>query len=145
MIEQMKSLLQRKDLCVLATATGGVPHCSLMSYVVNEDCTALYMATLRDTTKFANLSENPRVSLLVDTRDDGASGEKSVPFQALTVAGRCEALGKTEERTHARAALLDRHPSLQEVLEHPDTEFLRVAIESFLLLDGPRKSHFERV
>jgi len=144
MIERMKALLRDKDLCVLATSAEGIPHCSLMAYVTNEDCTGLYLATMRNTTKYANLSNNPHVSLLVDTRDD-ASGKKSATTQALTVAGRCEALGKTEERAHARAALLDRHPSLQEVLEHPDTEVLRVAIESFLLLDGPRKAHFERV
>ena len=142
MIERMKALLRDKDLCVLATAAGGVPHCSLMAYVTNEDGTALYMATMKNTTKYANLSKNPRVSLLVDTRDDTAGTENSSP-QALTVAGRCEVLGETGERARAHAALLDRHPSLQEVLEHPETAILRVHIESFLLLEGPRKAHFE--
>ena len=143
MIERMKALLRDKDLCVLATAAGGVPHCSLMAYVTNEDGTALYMATMKNTTKYANLSKNPRLSLLVDTRDD-AAGEKTGATQALTVEGRCEVLDETGERARAHAALLDRHPALQEVLEHPDTGILRIHIESFLLLDGPREAHFER-
>lgn len=144
MIERMKALLREKDLCVLGTSAGGVPLCSLMAYVTDEDCTGLYMATMKNTTKYANLSKNPRVSLLVDTRDD-AAGEKTGATQALTVAGRCEVLDETEERARAHAALLDRHPSLREVLEHPDTAILRVHFESFLLLAGPRKAHFERL
>lgn len=143
MIERMKALLRDKDLCVLATAAGGTPHCSLMAYVTDEDGTALFMATMKNTTKYANLSENPRVSLLVDTRDDTA-GSETAATQALTVAGRCEVLEETEAASSARTRLLHRHPSLQEVLEHPDTVVLRVAIESFLLLDGPREAHFER-
>lgn len=145
MIERMKALLREKDLCVLATAAGGAPHCSLMAYVTDEDGTALYMATMKSTTKYANLLENPRVSLLVDTRDDAAGAKTGGATQALTVEGRCEVLEETEERSRAHADLLHRHPTLREVLEHPDTVVLRVAVESFLLLDGPREAHFERL
>ncbi len=44
------------------------PHCSLMSYAVNEDCREIYMMTFRSTRKYENLLSNPVVSLLVDNR-----------------------------------------------------------------------------
>ena len=62
MIERMIELLRSKDLCVLATVSGGVPHCSLMAYAPDETGRSLYMTTRQATTKFENLRENPRVS-----------------------------------------------------------------------------------
>ena len=34
------------------------------------------------------------------------------------------------------------HPSLGELLDDPDTEVVRIKIESFLLLMGPKDAHF---
>jgi nitroimidazol reductase NimA-like FMN-containing flavoprotein (pyridoxamine 5'-phosphate oxidase superfamily) len=139
MIERMIELLRSKDLCVLATASGGAPHCSLMAYVPAEDGRSLYTVTRKDTTKFENLRENPRVSLLVDTRDRPDEN----PTRALTVAGRCEPMVPGEEEKRARAALTARHPRLSPILEDAESVILRIRIESFLLLDGPEEAHFE--
>jgi nitroimidazol reductase NimA-like FMN-containing flavoprotein (pyridoxamine 5'-phosphate oxidase superfamily) len=68
MIEKMKALVKRKDICVLATVSENNPHCSLMAYVTDNDCREIYMVTNRQSTKFRNLSANPLVSLLIDTR-----------------------------------------------------------------------------
>lgn len=141
MIERMIELLRSKDLCVLATVSGGAPHCSLMAYVPDESGRSLYMATRKDTTKFENLRENPRVSLLVDTRDDPA-GDTQNPTRALTVSGRYEPVGSEAEGDRARAALRERHPRLAPILEDPETEILCIRIDSFLLLDGPVDAHF---
>ena len=138
----MIELLRSKDLCVLATVSGGVPHCSLMAYAPDETGRSLYMTTRKDTTKFENLRENPRVSLLVDTRDEPA-GEAGNPTRALTVSGRYEPLGSEAEKEQARAALRKRHPRLAPILEDPEAAILRIRIESFLLLDGPVNAHFE--
>lgn len=75
MLEGMKKLLKSKDTCVLATASGNEPHCSLMSYAVNDDCREIYMMTFRSTRKYENLLSNPVVSLLVDTREEDNPAE----------------------------------------------------------------------
>ena len=142
MIERMIRLLRSKDLCVLATVSESTPHCSLMAYVLDETGRSLYMATRKDTTKFANLRENPRVSLLVDTRDE-PPGDDADPTRALTVAGRFEPVAPGEEEERARAALLERHPRLSPILTDPEAVVLRIRIDSFLLLDGPVEAHFE--
>jgi len=138
----MIRLLRSKDLCVLATVSGPTPHCSLMAYVLDETGRNLYMATRKDTTKFENLRENPRVSLLVDTRDE-PPGDDADPTRALTVAGRFEPLDRGDEEERARAALLERHPRLSPILADAEAVVLRIRIESFLLLDGPVEAHFE--
>ena len=38
MLERMKALAKEKDICVLATASGSNPYCSLMAYVTDDAC-----------------------------------------------------------------------------------------------------------
>jgi len=143
MLDRMKSLLQAKDACVLATAADAQPHCSLMSYVTDEAGDRILMVTSRHSTKFTNLVQNPRVSLLVDTRDDAVAGEIG-DVQALTVSGRAETAADENEDARARARLLQGHPHLRPILEDPESVIICVHIDSFLLLDGPTKASFEK-
>lgn len=143
MLDRMKDLLRSKAFCVLATVADDVPHCSLMAYVPDAPCRRLYMVTKRDTTKFRNLRRNPRVSLLVDTRDEPEEDERST--LALTVAGRVEPVEDPIELHQVRSALQERHPGLGPILESADTAVLYVRIESLLLLDGPNEAHFEEL
>jgi len=142
MLDRMKSLLQAKDACVLATAADAQPHCSLMSYVTDEAGDRILMVTSRHSTKFTNLVQNPRVSLLVDTRDGASSGEGG-EVQALTVAGRAEIEEDENEDAQARDRLLRGHPHLRPILEDPESVVICIHIDSFLLLDGPAKASFE--
>jgi hypothetical protein len=113
-----------------------------MSYVTDPSCDTVIMATLKHSTKFENIAENPRVSLLVDTRDSRGRGDHG-SVQALTVAGEIEIEPDETRDAEARARLLERHPLLRAILEDPDSVLLYVRIESFLLLDGPTHASFE--
>ena len=142
MIEKMKELVRAKDTCVLATVFEGEPHCSLMAYAHDDDCTEIYMATYRDTRKYRNIQKNPLASLLMDTRDEhskaGPEGTK-----ALTVAGSFLELQGRDRKETALARLLLRHPHMGEFFGHPEAEVLCFKIQSFLLLEGIEKAHFE--
>ena len=59
MLPEMKKLVQKKDLCVLATVSGSRPHCSLRAYVADEDCRKIYMVTLGDTKKISESYAKP--------------------------------------------------------------------------------------
>lgn len=143
MLPQMKKLLKEKDTCVLATASGNQPHCSLMAYVSDEEGRHIYMVTLRDTKKFKNLTQNPAVSLLIDTRDDDA-GPQRARAKALTVNGVFQTVEK-EEQTYLQARILERHPHLGGLFGGGEAEIFCVRIESFQLLEGATDSYFERV
>ncbi len=140
-LEVMKELMKSKDTCVLATVSGNEPHCSLMSYAVDEDCREIYMMTLRNTRKYENLMANPAVSLLVDTRGQD-SPENRPRTKALTVTGRFERIESEEEQERIRNRLLERHPHLKAFAESPETEFFRIRAKSFQLLDGITDASF---
>ena len=137
MLEEMKQLVRDKNICVLATIAGGKPYCSLMAYATNDAGTGVYMATHRHTRKFRNLTENPAVSLLIDTREDAPRAAA----RALTVEGTCRLIEERSERETARGLLLTKNPHLEEFLRHPGCEFVCVRISSFLLLKGLSEAH----
>ena len=68
MLEKMKNIMRSQDICVLATVSEDKPHCSLMAYLTDDDCRTIYMITHKHTTKYRNLTANPSLSLLIDTR-----------------------------------------------------------------------------
>ena len=142
MIEKMKALVKRKDICVLATVSENSPHCSLMAYVTDNDCSEIYMVTNRQTTKFRNLAANPSVSLLIDTREEH-SGAQRPNAQALTVSGVYQEILDNTKKTRVRKELLDKHPHIKELMDMQDAEILCVKVKSFLLLDGLSEAHFE--
>jgi nitroimidazol reductase NimA-like FMN-containing flavoprotein (pyridoxamine 5'-phosphate oxidase superfamily) len=144
MLETMKAITRDKDICVLATVSGDVPHCSLMAYVSDESCSEIYMATHRNTRKYKNLSANPTASLLIDTREEhrGASRPRA---KALTIEGTFRVIVEEGKKKAVRARLLERHPHLKDFLDHPEAALLCLRIRSFLLLDGLTDAYFEEV
>ena len=141
MLAEMKALATQKNICVLATVAGRKPHCSLMAYVTDENCTELYMVTHKNTRKFKNLMENQFVSLLIDTRETSPR----LKAKALTIAGECTVIEGEKKRQKVRSTLLAVHPQLSEFINHSEAKILCVRIHSFLLLDGLQDAHFQSV
>jgi nitroimidazol reductase NimA-like FMN-containing flavoprotein (pyridoxamine 5'-phosphate oxidase superfamily) len=135
MIDAMKDLLCTHDMCVLATTADQRPHCSLMAYVCDDPVRRVYMVTFRDSVKFRNLSQNPAVSLLVDTRETHGKARRG-ETKAVTVSGVYEPLADPVERAEAKSRLLAAHPHLDVFLQSDDAEIIAVRLTSFLLMDG---------
>jgi nitroimidazol reductase NimA-like FMN-containing flavoprotein (pyridoxamine 5'-phosphate oxidase superfamily) len=144
MIALMKKLLTENDMCVLATCSDDVPHCSLMAYVTNAAADVIYLVTRRDSRKYANLTSNPHVSLLVDTRCLGGPAGRS-EVKALTVAGLFVPVADETEKRRILKLIMERHPQLRELADHPDAEPLTVTVQSFLLLDGTLNASYVTV
>jgi len=144
MIEAMKNLAKSKNVCVLATASGEKPHCSLMAYTTDDECSEIYMVTYRSTRKFKNLTENPSVSLLIDTREEH-KGSPLSEVTAMTISGVFERLEGELEREVVRQRLLKKHPHLKVFMDDPVSELIRVRIHSFLLLQGFTEAHFVEI
>ncbi|MFO7686906.1 MAG: pyridoxamine 5'-phosphate oxidase family protein [Desulfobacterales bacterium] len=139
MIEKMKSLVRQQDMCVLATVGSQKPHCSLMAYLTEDACSDIYLVTRRNSQKFINLSQNTAVSLLIDTRGNQERGR----IQAVTVAGDYVPIDEEALKERIHKKFLSAHPHLEDLINHPETEILRIRIRSFLLLDGPTEAYFE--
>lgn len=144
MLEKMKELIRSQDMCVLATVAENRPHCSLMAYVTDDHCREIYMVTHRNTAKFRNATENPSVSLLIDTRLED-KGERRPRARALTVSGLFERIENPERREAIRIRLLERHAHLRDFAAHPEAEVFAIKILALQLLDGITDSHYEKV
>ena len=139
--EKARELIRKQGTCVLATAAENCPHCSLMAYACNEMCSELYMLTGRKTLKYKNLMENPEVSILIDTRASTVHKDHE-QTTALTLSGKFEPVPSSPEETIMRQTIKTRHPDLGDLLNDSDTEVVRIKIESFLLLMGPKDAHY---
>jgi len=138
MLEKMKALIRKKDVCVLATVSGDKPYCSLMAYIADETCEEIYMVTHKNTTKFDNLQKNPWVSLLIDSRETQPRSNA----QALTIAGVFIPLIDKNKKQKLRDRMLESFPHMKDFIHHPESELIRIQINSLLLLDGLTESHF---
>jgi nitroimidazol reductase NimA-like FMN-containing flavoprotein (pyridoxamine 5'-phosphate oxidase superfamily) len=144
MHHKIKDIVKGKDTCVLATVSGSTPHCSLMSYVTDDECREIYMVSHKQTKKFQNVMKNPAVSLLIDTREEVVGSRRS-NVKALTVNGMFQKIEEGPKKDFVRARFLEKHPHLKEFTHDPDAEIFSVRVESFLLLEGPVNAYFERV
>lgn len=135
MLDSVKELLQDNALCVLCTAGEGIPHCSLMTYVLSEDLKTVYMVTFRDSRKYRNLLENSTVSLLIDNRQRLAFSSEE-PVASITFEGIHKQLNPVEGE-RARLHFADRHVELNEILKNPDCVIFGIELKTFLLLNGP--------
>jgi general stress protein 26 len=142
MLEKMKDVIRSQDMCVLATVKGNKPHCSLMAYVTDEECRTIYMITHKNTAKYRNLTANPSLSLLIDTRlmDKGEDRQRA---KALTVNGIFERIEDSDKRFNILAKFLENQVHLKEFASHPDAEVLAVRIQSLQLLDGVTDAYYE--
>jgi nitroimidazol reductase NimA-like FMN-containing flavoprotein (pyridoxamine 5'-phosphate oxidase superfamily) len=141
MLDQMKALAREKNICVLATDTGGKPYCSLMAYVTDESCEEIYMVTHRNTQKYKNLMKNPSVCLLIDSREITPRNR----VQALTVEGSFHKIADDAKRSRVRKMLLKTHPQLADFIDHADAEIFCIKVGSLLLLNGLSEAHFQEL
>lgn len=144
MLEKMKGIVKGSDLCVLATVSEGKPHCSLMSYVSDEEGDEIYMISHKQTKKYANLMANPIVSLLIDTREE-ERGQRRIDIKALTVIGEFQTIKDQTKKSLIHAKFLKTHPHLTDFLNDPGAEIFSIKIKSFQLLDGVKDAFFETI
>ena len=138
MLEKMKNFVKKKNICVLSTISGNKPYCSLMAYITDATCKEVYMVTHKNTTKFKNLQNNPWVSLLIDSRETHPRSNA----RALTIDGVFVPLFDEDKKQKIRDKMLESFPHMKEFIHHPESELIRIKINSLLLLEGLTESHF---
>jgi len=144
MLEKMKGIVKANDLCVLATVSEGKPHCSLMSYISDEEGHEIYLISHKQTKKYANLMENSTVSLLIDTREE-EKGQRRIYIKALTVSGEFQTIKDFGKKEIIRVKFSKRHPHLADFLNDPGAEIFSIKIKSFQLLDRVKDAFFEKI
>ena len=132
--DSVQTLLKTKGFAVLATENCGQPHTSLIAITPLNEGKRLVFATYRNTRKFSNLMQNPKVSLLIDGRSREAAGDTPVGL-ILSAVGRVKQID-TGMLTQLLAAHLQKHPDLATFVQAPDCVLLEVAVDKYQLVRG---------
>lgn len=136
-VQRIKKVIDSQSVAVLGTSKNDEPYSCLVAYAATDDVSHFIFATMRQRLKYRNLSINPRVSLIIDNRD-----EKSSDFNettSITVIGTArDIIGP--ERDENAALLLKRHPSLTDFVNSPECAVIRVDVDKIYVV-----SEFESV
>ena len=125
-------LLRDQQLGVLSTAGTEGPYANLVAFAVSDDDHHLFFVTPRATRKFANISTEPRVALLVNN-----SINRSGDFHqaaAVTALG-CAATIQAPVLDGVRDRYLAKHPHLEEFAYSPSCAFVAIRVERYILVE----------
>lgn len=95
---------------------------------------SVFMLTLKGSSKQINITSNPQVSILIDTRID--SQQSGLPIKALTVYGKAEFVQDPQRHQALVDEMADKFPTLAELADDNRCLVIQMRIEKMLLLDG---------
>lgn len=128
----LKDLFSSQRLAVLATQSKGQSYGSLVAFAVTDDLKSLLFATTRETHKYANLLDDPRVAMVMDNRSNQEADFHKAA--AVTATGNVkEVEGREKERL--LKIYLSRHPYLREFASSPTCALLEVEVDAYTVVN----------
>ena len=127
----LKDLFSSQRLAVLATQGKGQPYGNLVAFVATNDLKHLLFATTRATRKYANISENPRVAMVMDNRSN-----KEADFHqaaAVTATGTVNEVEPSERETLLKV-YLSGHPYLKDFVSSPTCALLKMRVDTYYVV-----------
>lgn len=131
------NMLLNNDLCVLCTCKNDIPDASLMLYICDDQCTKMHMLTLKETSKYGNIVNNRKVSVLIDTRD--TIQDKMIQTQALTIYGDASIVDDDVTSGELIAQLIKKHDKLSNLASNKSVRVIEVFIRDILFLENVDK------
>lgn len=125
-------LLRDQQLGVLSTAGKDGPYASLVAFVVSEDQGHIFFVTPRATRKFANITANAQVALLVNNSINHP--EDFHQAAAVTAVGTAAAVSPSELAV-VRDRYLAKHPYLEAFAHSPSCEFLEICVSRYIMVE----------
>ena len=129
--QDLKELLLSQNLAVLSTHQDGQPYASLVAFVAAEDLKHLFFVTPKTTRKFANLSADCRVAMLINSSQNQAADFHQA--LSVTMIGSAEEISGDEKKKYLQVYLA-RHPYLQDFAKSPTCALVRVTAQSYYLV-----------
>ncbi len=127
----LKDLFSSQPLAILASQDNGQPYGNVVAFAATDDLRFLLFATARATRKYANITRDPRVALVMDDRTN-----QKVDFQkaiAVTATGIVEKV-KGAEKNHLLKLYLLKHPDLRKFVTSPSCVLLRVKVDTYYVV-----------
>jgi len=130
---ELSQLMASQRLAALATESGGEPYVNLVAFAASPDLAEIYFATPRATRKYDNLTQNPRVAVLVDNR--AAAAVKLEDGMAVTAMGMVKEVPQ-ERRLEVSNVFLARHPQMVYFISNSGTVLFSLEVELYICVFG---------
>ena len=133
--EQFRKLLEElfgsQSLAALSTHHDGQPYASLVAFYADKDLKHIYFVTPKTTRKYANLTADNRVAIMVNS----ATNQIADFHQAISVT----AVGKAKDIADADkerilTQYLAKHPYLEDFVRSPTCALVGVAVGSYFMV-----------
>ena len=130
---RLKDLCTSQKLAVVSTQSDGQPYASLVAFVTGDDLRHIYFVTARTTRKFANLTKEPRVAVLINSSANLESDFHEAI--SITVTGTAVEISDSE-REKVLKLYLSKHPYLEDFAYSPSCALIKVATQSFYMVQN---------
>ena len=142
--ELLRQIVGSQRFAVLSTLSNRQPYSNLVAFAVSDDLRQIVFATNRNTRKYRNILSNNKIALLIDNRSNSQSDFTRA--LAITVLGTAGELSGDENDKLVRS-YLDKHPSLGEFLQRPDTAIIKVLVNDYILarFDGAERIRIDEI
>ena len=127
----LKDLFSSQRLAVLATQSKRQPYGNLVAFMATDDLKHLLFATTRATRKYANISKNPRVSMVVDNRSNQEADFHQAA--AVTATGVVKEVEESEKEPLLRL-YLSGHPYLKDFVSSFTCALLKMNVETYYVV-----------
>ena len=128
----LSNLFASQKLAVLSSFGNAQPYASLVTFASTKDLHHLIFATTRSTRKFANLSQESRIALLIDNR---SNDEKDFSHAvAATALGTAEEVSQSERESYLHI-YLTKHPHLREFVSSPSCALIKVNVQKYYVVN----------
>ena len=129
--KRLEELFRSQNLAALATHCDGQPYASLVAFYADEDLKHIYFVTPKTTRKYANLTADNRVAVMVNSSTNQASDfHQAISVTAVGKAKDVDGADKEPILGH----YLTKHPHLEDFVRSPTCALVGVAIDSYYLV-----------
>ena len=128
---RLAELFHSQKLASLSTQKDGQPYASLVAFYPSDDLKHLYFVTPKTTRKFANLSADSRVAVMINnSTNTDADFHNAI---SVTAVGRaCQITGPEKEGVLSQ--YLAKHPYLEDFARARTCALVGVRIESYFMV-----------
>jgi heme iron utilization protein len=131
--ELLSELLNSQLTGVLATERDHQPYTNLVAFSFSDDLKRIFFATPINTTKYKNLTGNPQVSLLIDTRKNNYKDFSG--STAITVLGACKELSGNIKNEMLKNHLA-RLPDIRDFLSTSLIAAFEITVFKYIVTSG---------
>ena len=128
---RLVELFRSQNLAALSTHREGQPYSSLVAFYAADDLKHIYFVTPRTTRKFANLTADNRVAVMVNS----STNDTSDFHQAISVTavGKAQVISESDQEMILRHYLA-KHPHLEEFVRSPSCALVQVTVDSYYMV-----------